>query len=168
MFNFEKLLEEFDAKLSSMTKSEKIEYLKGYGFAVKDVEEVNKDSVDYFSKHVCDEDCLDSSTYCLADPDCIIGCKKYQEFVEDSSTLKHKVKTLQADRFNDFKKLVHKFASLCEKQRELVGDINTVLHAMRIPIDTEEFETAWGYLEGDCSADEVIQYVKEHLEDING
>ena len=168
MFDFEKQLEEFEAKLNSMTKSEKVEYLKGYGFVIKDVDEVSKESVDYFSKHVCDEDCLDSSTYCLADPDCIVGCKKYQEFVEDSSTLRHKVKTLQADRFDEFKKLIHNFASLCEKQRELVGDINTVLHAMRIPIDNEEFETAWGYLEGDCSADEVIQYVKEHLEDING
>lgn len=166
MYNFNKLLEDFEEKLSSMTLQERYEYLKGYGFAVKDIEEVNKDSIDYFSKHVCDEHCLDSHNYCLADPVCIIGCKKYQQFVEDSSTLRCKVKTLQCDRFNEFKKLVHEFASLCEKQRELVGDINTVLHAMCIPFDTEEFEIAWSYLEGDCSANEVIQYVKGHLKDV--
>jgi hypothetical protein len=166
MYNFNKLLEDFEAKLSSMTLQERYEYLKGYGFALKDIEEVNKDSIDYFSKHVCDENCLDSHNYCLADPGCIVGCKKYQEFVEDSSTLRRKVKTLQGDRFNEFKKLVYEFSSLCEKQGELVGDINIILHAMGIPFDTEEFEIAWSHLEGDGSVNEVIRYVKEQLEKV--
>lgn len=160
MFNFEKLLQDFDSKLSSMTKAEKIEYLKGYGFAVKDVEEISKESIDYFSKHVCDEDCLDSHNYCLADPTCIIGCKKYHSFVEDSTKLRNKVHCLQYERL---RKCLNTFADLCQKQRELVEDINTLLDAMHIPIDTEEFETAWGYLEGDCSVQQVIQYIQERL-----
>jgi hypothetical protein len=59
------------------------------------------------------------------------------------------------------KDTVYQMSRLAKKQINLNRKLNKQLDKLGIDRDTDEFMWAFGYVEGDCSPEPLIQYLEE-------
>ena len=55
-------------------------------------------------------------------------------------------------------------ARTAQKARELNRQLSEMLESAGIDTNSVDFVSAYGYLEGDCDATHLIEYVKEQME----
>lgn len=59
------------------------------------------------------------------------------------------------------KQILNKIVQTANKSRDLCKTLINELEKLEVDTDNEKFEDVYSYLEGDCSAEELIKYLEE-------